>query len=56
MTPKLLVVGGGKMGSALVTGLVAVGWASVGDLAVSETDPAQRSRLEAAPPGLTVVP
>jgi len=36
MTPKLLVVGGGKMGSALLTGLVAAGWAPVADLAVSD--------------------
>jgi pyrroline-5-carboxylate reductase len=55
MTPKLLLVGGGKMGSALLSGLVAAGWATVEELAVSETDPAQRARLEAANPGLTVV-
>jgi len=56
MAPKLLVVGGGKMGSALVTGLLAAGWAQIGDLVVSETDAGQRARLEAAHPGLTVVP
>ena len=55
MAPKLLLVGGGKMGSALLSGLVAAGWATVDELAVSETDPAQRARLEAANPGLTVV-
>ena len=55
MAPKLLLVGGGKMGSALLSGLVSAGWAPVGDLAVSETDPAQRERLEATHPGLTVV-
>ena len=55
MAPKLLLVGGGKMGSALLSGLVAAGWATVAELAVSETDPAQRARLEAANPGLTVV-
>jgi len=55
MAPKLLLVGGGKMGSALLSGLVSADWAPVGDLAVSETDPAQRERLEAAHPGLTVV-
>ena len=43
------------MGSALLSGLVSAGWAPVGDLAVSETDPAQRERLEATHPGLTVV-
>ena len=55
MAPKLLLVGGGKMGSALLSGLIAAGWAPIGDLVVSETDPAQRARLEAAHPGLTVV-
>ena len=43
------------MGSALLSGLVAAGWAPLGDLAVSETDPAQRARLVEAHPGLTVV-
>jgi len=56
MAPKLLVVGGGKMGSALVTGLLAAGWAQIGDLVVSETDAGQRAHLETAHPGLTVVP
>ena len=56
MTPKLLVVGGGKMGSALVTGLLAAGWAAIDDLVVSETDAAQRARLESLHPGLAVVP
>ena len=55
MTPKLLLVGGGKMGSALLTGLLAAQWAPIGDLVVSETDAAQRARLEEAHPGLTVV-
>jgi pyrroline-5-carboxylate reductase len=55
MAPKLLVVGGGKMGSALLSGLIGGGWAPIGDLAVSEPDPAQRQRLAEAHPGLTVV-
>ena len=55
MTPKLLLVGGGKMGSALLTGLLAAQWAPIGDLVVSETDAAQRASLEEAHPGLTVV-
>ena len=55
MTPKLLLVGGGKMGSALLTGLLAAEWAPIGDLVVSETDAVQRARLEEAHPGLTVV-
>ena len=32
MAPKLLVVGGGKMGSALLTGLIGGGWAPVADI------------------------
>ena len=55
MAPKLLLIGGGKMGSALLSGLVAAGWAPIADLAVSDPDPAQRARLEAAHPGLSVV-
>ncbi len=55
MAPKLLLVGGGKMGSALLSGLVAADWAPIGDLTVSETDPAQRTRLAEAHPGLVVV-
>src|SRR5664280_864406 len=55
MALKLLLVGGGRMGSALLTGLLAGGWAPVEDLAVSEPDQAQRRRLADAHPGLTVV-
>ena len=43
------------MGSALLTGLLAAGWGTVDELAVSEVDAAQRERLEANFPGLTVV-
>jgi pyrroline-5-carboxylate reductase len=43
------------MGSALLTGLVAGGWASIEELAVSDPDPLQRQRLVDAHPGLTVV-
>ena len=54
MAPKLVVVGGGKMGSALVAGLITGGWAPLADLAVSEPDEAQRQRLADAHPGLLV--
>ncbi len=54
MAPKLVVVGGGKMGSALLAGLIGGGWAPVGDLAVSEPDGTQRRRLADAHPGLLV--
>jgi pyrroline-5-carboxylate reductase len=55
MAPKLVVVGGGKMGSALLSGLIAAKWAPVEQLAVSDPDPAQRERLAGAHPGLEVV-
>jgi pyrroline-5-carboxylate reductase len=54
MKPKLLVVGGGRMGSALIGGLLRAGWASVDDLAVSDPDAAQRERLAGRHPGLGV--
>ncbi|HEV3366501.1 MAG TPA: pyrroline-5-carboxylate reductase [Acidimicrobiales bacterium] len=54
MAPRLLVVGGGKMGSALLSGLITAGWAPLEDLAVSEPDPAQRRRLADAHPGLHI--
>ena len=43
------------MGTAVLTGLLAADWAPIADLAVSETDPTQRARLEESFPGLTVV-
>jgi len=55
MAPKLLVVGGGKMGSALLTGLIAAEWAPIGDLEVSDPDPARRRALGDAHPGLSVL-
>src|ERR1035437_5192362 len=55
MAPKLLLVGGGKMDSALLTGLLAGEWAEVRELAVSDPDPTQRDRLGAAHAGLSVV-
>ena len=55
MAPKLLLVGGGKMGSALLTGVIRAGWATAEELAVSDPDPAQRQRLTGAFPGLLVV-
>jgi len=58
---KLLVVGGGKIGSALVSGLVGSGWASADEVVLAEASPARREEL-AGPdglggrfPGLTVV-
>ncbi len=54
MTPKLLVVGGGKMGSALLGGMLKGGWAPASELAVVDPDPAQRRRLADAHPGLGI--
>ena len=44
MQPKLLVVGGGRMGSALVRGLVNAHW-SPGDVVIVETSAERRSEL-----------
>ncbi len=50
-----MLVGGGNMGSALLSGLLSGGWAPVDELVVSDPDAATRERLSAAHPGLTVV-
>jgi pyrroline-5-carboxylate reductase len=55
VSAKLLVVGGGKMGSALVAGLVASGWAAPDELAVAEPDAGRRGELAAAHPGVVLV-
>jgi pyrroline-5-carboxylate reductase len=43
--PKLQVIGGGKMGEALVAGLVAGSWASAGELRVVERLPERAAEL-----------
>jgi len=55
MAPKLVVMGGGRMGEALVAGLVAAGWASGGDIVVVEAIEARRKELAGAHAGLRVV-
>lgn len=52
---KLVVVGGGKMGEALVGGLLAAGWAEAAEVAVVELDAARRDVLSSRFPGLDVV-
>jgi pyrroline-5-carboxylate reductase len=52
---ELLLVGGGRMGEALLTGLLAREWAPIADLAVVEAIPARRDELTAKFPGLTVL-
>jgi len=54
MAQRLVVVGGGRMGSALVAGLLSNGWAEPGELVVSDPDPSARRRLSEQHPGLVV--
>jgi pyrroline-5-carboxylate reductase len=51
---RLAVVGGGRMGAALVGGLLSAGWATADELAVVEPVAARRDELAAAHPGLVV--
>jgi pyrroline-5-carboxylate reductase len=50
----LMVVGGGKMGEALVAGLLHSEWAQPDAITVVETDPARRAFLSSRYPGLQV--
>lgn len=52
---RLQIVGGGKMGEALLAGLVAAEWAPVGELAVVERVEARRAELAALFPGVAVL-
>jgi pyrroline-5-carboxylate reductase len=52
--PRLQVIGGGKMGEALLAGLVAAGWAPAGDLRVVEKLPARSAELAGRFPGVAV--
>lgn len=54
-SPKLCFVGGGKMGEALLGGLISKGWALPSELAVVEPSEERREQLVAALPGLQVV-
>ena len=51
---RLLLVGGGKMGSALLGGLINAGWANADQLAVVEPVDARRKELADQFPGVTV--
>lgn len=51
---SLVVVGGGRMGDALVTGLLQTGWAEPGRIAVVESDPARRGVVAKSHQGLNV--
>ena len=52
--PRLAVLGGGKMGAALVAGLLAAGWARPDELLVVEPVGARRDELADEHPGLGV--
>jgi pyrroline-5-carboxylate reductase len=52
---KLQLVGGGKMGEALLGGLVARGWAAPQELAVVETLAERREVIAATHPGIVVL-
>ena len=52
---RLEIVGGGKMGEALLSGLLAGGWAQPAELTVVEKVPARRQELAASYPGVAVV-
>lgn len=51
---KLQLIGGGKMGQALLQGLVRTGWAQPDDLRIIEVDEARRSHLAEMFPGVTI--
>ncbi len=51
---RLQVIGGGKMGEALLGGLVSSGWAAAGELHVVEPDPARRTALANTVSGVSV--
>src|SRR5260221_4543238 len=52
---KLTLLGGGRMGEALLGGLLSAGWADPGDLAVVEKLPARRDELAALFPSVAVL-
>ena len=54
MATRLQVLGGGRMGEALVRGLLASGWAVADDLSVVERDAARRADLAASMPGVAI--
>ena len=51
---RLTIIGGGRMGEALLGGLLAAGWAPPADLGVVEPDPQRRQTLAERYPGVRV--
>jgi pyrroline-5-carboxylate reductase len=54
VTVKLLLVGGGRMGGALLGGLIDAGWATAAELAVVEPVDARRKEVADLYPGVAV--
>jgi pyrroline-5-carboxylate reductase len=54
MPAKLLILGGGRIGTALVGGLLTAGWATATDIAVVDPDVSRRRALTAEYEGLVV--
>jgi len=54
VTTRLVIVGGGNMGAALLGGLIASGWADAADLAVVEVVESRRNELSQEFDGVTV--
>jgi pyrroline-5-carboxylate reductase len=54
--PRLVIVGGGRMGEALLGGLLGTEWAGAEELAVSEKLPSARAALSERHPGVAVRP
>src|SRR3982074_1200388 len=52
---QVAILGGGRMGEALVTGLRNAGW-DLDSIAIAEVDPDRRRALEERFPGVRVVP
>src|SRR5262249_14404053 len=55
MGASLLVVGGGRMGEAMLTGLLRSGWAAARDVAVIEPLDGRRDELTHAFPGVRIL-
>ncbi|HEV3186544.1 MAG TPA: pyrroline-5-carboxylate reductase [Acidimicrobiales bacterium] len=55
MAFKLIIVGGGRMGSALAEGLLSAKWCPVSELAIVESALEQRTALETRFPGVEVL-
>ena len=51
---RLQLIGGGKMGEALLVGLIANGWAEPDELHVVEPDAARQGAVASAAPGVSV--